>query len=87
MRGESYKVRYNLCRDASPEDPYKLGKGSFNNCFDAAWAGSKDAYPNKTLFGTMAMLSIIPLALGWFLSYISVRIFRWVRAGFTGAGQ
>ena len=73
---ERFKLSYGLCRDIPTNDP--------NRCSERAsqQADTVQRYRLLTDKAIVAVVSLVPIALGWLLVYVLVGLGRWIRAGF-----
>jgi hypothetical protein len=76
---EKFSSYYKLCRDVPGNDPER--------CFKEA-SQQYDTVPHYTLSEpeNVAVVSLVPVVLGWLLAYVLVGLGRWIRAGFKPLG-
>ena len=73
---EWFRASYELCRNNPGNDP--------NRCREQA-SRQYDLVPRYRLFtdgANVALVSLVPIVLGWLLAYALVYLVRWIRAGF-----
>lgn len=76
---EKFRSYYKLCRDVPRNDPER--------CFEEA-SQQYDTVPHYTLSQpeNVAVVSLVPVVLGWLLASALVYLVRWIRAGFKPSG-
>lgn len=73
-QSNSRSWRYEYCQTYENKKPL--------DCWEEAVKYSKIPYTVTNLSYDATIYSFLPIALGWFLSFIFVRTYRWIRSGF-----
>jgi hypothetical protein len=71
---EAFGRDYRACRDVPSNDP--------DQCFQRA-SGAYDTVTRYPLLSAnAAVAALVPIGLGWLLTYALIALVRWIRAGF-----